>query len=487
MKSIKLKIGVVLFLAIVTTYFSILSYDRFLIALVNSYDSNIEESYGIYFNQVKEIDRDEFMDVFTEMLQQYDLNACQLALDEFQNATIYTYSDDEGYMERIVLENGEVENLQEFDSYSTFSKTEHQRLYTVMRTSSLALNPFDLDDPAFYPLASYTVTANKDNSNISLMADELRNRFDGLQVDVVKKENHASLSFFEYYIGTELLLLYCLVAGIFAMVFMETVFKKIKQIVILKLEGMSGFRIYLKNIFLEILKTIPILLFLNIVIYSVIIHRFSADALFYWLMNVIYIGIWYGFILLFSLLLFAFIQDLNINKVIKNMNPFRSFDQFVHICRCVLFIFCLGMLDNGLNDLKYLLDVHTYQAVNEKRFQNQFQFGIWLFEGNYIKFIGTDELRNINHQLYEENEVYECLLMQDRFEMSNGNVPMFTVDAGHLVKERTISDMHEIDTPAFLIPKQYANENLTSQFEKYAEYMHWKTIASIAMKKRLKI
>ena len=460
-------------LVAVTTFFSMKAYDRYLSDNIFSYDEVVENNEEIRYvlnieNTIHEKERENFFNDLMTQVDALQLNLYQYDFDDKGNQFILAHSQDRDYFEKVLLEEGKIRLEKEFE-YSTQAQDPKKKIYTVF-PASLTIAEMTFDHPHFYLIGLFDVTGT---GNISeklktLIAyfneyyPECRMTYDRLT------EHTESPGVIDF----NLIVLYIMIAGIIAFVYIDHIFKSVKSITIHKLEGISDFKIYVKFVLIPLFKLIPLILIGNALLYIIFIQRSLSDSIVYILFNLFLNGIWYALVLFFSGMVYICIHYIPFNLIIKNMQPFAFLEKTVLVFRTLLLIACLSTLNQGLSQILFISTINYNLQFNSDHLNHLYEFGTIYFDTNYHQYDGTDNLKIIYDQLMNENEAFAFSLLDGSMKFENEELLIAIVDESYLKKQGIIADNETVKLNTIFIPNEYSKKIDNFDLKELIEVIH---------------
>ena len=404
---------------------------------------------------------------FISLLEKYDLNAYQLNSNSNQHI-IFAYSTDQSYISKLKSYR-KINDLTNFDSYTSFSSNEETKLIKPLKDSTLEFYSIEsnYNDNLFSFSKSVYLTSNSGDltTKVNELTAEIQTSYPDAEILINNFDMHftpkTELS------SDEISLL--ILVSLLIIVLLNTIYlKKIKIITLKYINGFSKLDIFnqyfTKNILMIIIMTIVLYLFQ--IIYNFGFHFTLITEL---LINLgQYLGIMTGLLFVISIITYITISIVSSNLIIKGYSKLKPQLTYTYILRILTIIICFSFLSNGLS----ALETYIKSWFNEKNYLEQIDdvYSLGSVNGAINDFQKSDEYYaaqdQISEYLVENNDSF---VFGDTGSLEEYNIQFYHVNQDFIKKLDISGKLDETnDYLNVLIPASY-DETITKVIKEYIE------------------
>ncbi len=441
---------------ILSTFFSMKRFDERNHWKIMNYDytDSIESGYFMLSNSD---DKNEKLLIYLkECLDRYHINAYQFSFDDVsQQNIIFAYSDDEDYCQRILLEEGQIDALKEFEEYSSNHESLDHRLLSFFHLTEFQLTPFTLSHPKFHLMSGYTFTY-KNKEDVDHLIADLKDFDSTIQITFEPKSKHQEVEK-----NYEHLIYFVLCISIIIFSLLTVMLKETKKIGIMKQEGISSFQIYIHLFLKDLYLFMPIYILAHFIFIFATGYKFVKLVDFGWIM-LFHSLIAYGMTILISIILYILILQIPPNQMMKGKSYLKNIYHSLLVLKCVVLLLGISMIATGLSSCSQLITAQLQHKAQIEKYHNLYRvLGIYTY-GDAHNTDKQKEFNEISKILVEQNHgfYFEETYLTDQ----NGNlVSHYFVDDNYLSKYHEFDNLKR-ETLTVILPNNDA-QKLQELFE----------------------
>lgn len=304
------------------------------------------------------MNHNEFWQYFTSFLEEHNIHLYGGALNtNDHDETIFVFTSDSNYVNNLPLLNNNIDSLYNFEPYSTLSTKLEYRIPSFLLGYNYEIAPFDLGNPMFTMNGPHTFV-NLKREDVHLFNEYIMNEYPKVTPMIQFHEVSESSPFIR---AKDQVMLFILFVVCMSIIMNAEVFKKTKKIAILKIEGYSNIKIFLKEYFLILLLTLISILGIAS-LFFIILSTFYPIFLNLYVFILYYYLIASGIILGSSVVVFLLIRQMNTYLLLKNNHNLRYLVDFSMILKIVFIFSTLSIVGIGIKESSTLLaGITNYQ------------------------------------------------------------------------------------------------------------------------------
>ncbi|MPM37737.1 hypothetical protein SDC9_84356 [bioreactor metagenome] len=410
---------------------------------------------------------EEYSRYFISLLEKYDLNAYQLNSNSNQYI-IFAYSTDQSYISKLKSYH-KINDLTNFDSYTSFSSNEETKLLKPLKDSTLEF--YSLENNYNDNLFSFSnrIYLTSNSGDLTAKVNELAAE---IQTSYPDAEIHIDSFIMDFTPKTELnsneVSLLILVSILIVVLLNTSYIREIKKTALKYINGFSDLDIFNQYFTKNILRIVfmLVILYLIQITYNFGFHFALITEL---LINLgQYLGIMICLLFGISIITYVTISMVNSNLIIKGYSKLKPQLTYTYILRILTIIICFSFLSNGLSALK----TYIRSWFNEKNYLEQIDDVYYLgsVNGAIHDFQKSDEYYDaqdqINEYLVENNDSFA---FGDTSNLLGYNIQFYNVSLDFIKKLDVTGELEETyGYINILIPASYDETTITI-IKKYIE------------------
>lgn len=351
-------------LVIIASFFNFQSaltkYDELILERFIDYNVGEQSFTFAISGELDTSDLNEFQKKFEQLLDKYKINSYQrLYVDNEQ--ILWTYTNDESYLNNIALTEGTLSAINKGDYY--FSNDGDKK--------GLIFNPIRDENYKIYHLSDFSnkhksifnpyelVTYEEDHDLVfNSFIDEFQSSYPSLSVEFFSSESHIE----PITVGYEDVILAVLMSLMVVLGLNIIIIKQTKKIQILKLEGYSNWKIYRSQVLKYLGLILLVELVTNTAMYFYYIDTSFENAKPFLIYLIVPALIFIASLFIFSIISFITISLININSAMKGKSSLENQKNFNYMIKVALIVFTTFIVLNGINYLeRYIHIVITEQ------------------------------------------------------------------------------------------------------------------------------
>ena len=405
-----------------TFYSGMVKFDAYIYDSIWSYDQVTSHQRGaiVFFeyDDIENIEKDEFIRTITEILENNSLNAYEIYLENVatSDVKIFAYSNAADYINSIPLANNKKMLLNENNAYGSLSPDRDKQIFFFLESSDIRVLPFDSNDEDFNVLGPFVITNSTGEilteSQIEEFVYEVKSRVEEIRVGVDfsnssdfdeehKVENELFDSLIRWLPTTAFVVLALMTINSTMIARVDIVSKK-------KIEGYSNFEIFYDEYLKYVILYSGIAVILNIII-AIIITPLDFRFVSVLLKNLFFDTAWYVFLtVVLGMLLLYEIGLMPVNEAVKGKNYVVPIKQGLHLVRLVLLIFGLSIVVTYSTEAMSTLVHLSRREESFAKCEDVFQLYSFkrLYSSHYFEMLESSEMKDAYLHFASNNNAF---------------------------------------------------------------------------------
>lgn len=425
---------------------------------------NSKTSTQIAFKNTDEIDPIKFVDYFREVACKYNLTIVQQLNNDTNNSTsLYITSSNKQYMDNILLREGKINSLTEFDSFDTNNTNSKARIYNLNFEENISILPLKYDG-VMSPFGYFGIYTSSGNP-----IDE--DTFRMVKKDILKEYSDIEINFQEYNVAHDGLkevklsrfissfVINMLISILFTLVMITDILKEQVKINVMKLEGYSNFKIFKEIILNNLCIAYLVYLMSFIIIFKINVPFGFSKVIELYQLSLTLAVMNLFMVISFSYILFLFVKFVPINVSVKGKSFLSVASNTVVFVKLILVILTIPLIIQSSIEVSGLMNRLINEEKYIKRFENLYKIANVSSSSSINTLFDSEEFSDIVGRLRNETKAFYFMTQYEASSnpnLKNKYLQYYVVDRQYLENQDIKIMFDEISDNSVLIHQNVA-------------------------------